>query len=409
MPNDRKKVVLVTASHLSSCPRLLKEAELLNKHGYELHIVYLNSIYSIELLDRIIVEKNKNWNFYPIYWYGEKSNFLQKWISKFKYKFFQILNINSDYIQSTSDALIKATLKIKADVYIAHHPSVLVAVAKAAKKYNAKYIYDVEDAFPYITSLDYKQPAKEVYYVEKKYLHNASFLSFASPLYKDLYVNTYSIQNLMIDLLNVFNINTFNTDEYFDRKDKNKISFYWQSQTVGLNRGLQDIIIALSNFDSSQWELHIRGTHNADIKKQLLGLSPNKELTNNIFFHSLVPAGDLQKYAKEHDIGLALEPIISINRDLCISNKILEYLVSGLMVIATNTKGHQFIMDKLGASEFTYTSNHPKELIVVLEKIFTNPSIIQDYKEKSYMLAEKELNWDIQSRAWLLQIKELLK
>ncbi len=407
MANNRIKVALVTASHLSSCPRLLKEAELLSSRGYDIHIVYLHSVPKIEKLDNEIVINNKSWNFYPIYWYGEKSKFFKKWISKLKFKFFHILNIKSDYIQSTSDVLIKKVLTVKADLYITHHPSVLVAVSKAASKYKSKYIYDVEDAFSYMDTLDINKPDPFVFHVENKYIHNSSLLTFASPLYRELYLKTFNIDNRMLDVLNLFKWNEVKQIKYLDRIDLSKISFYWHSQTVGLNRGLQEIIKALSNFNNNKWELHIRGHYTEEVKNALLYNTNDRHAVANIFFHQAVSSSELPLRTIEHDIGLALESSVSINRDLCISNKILEYLASGLLTIATNTKGHLFVMEKINAKDFTFSN--ADELMSILNVIFSPSFDLDKYiNEKAHFVSE-ELNWDLQSQNWLNEIEDLLK
>lgn len=405
MQEKSKIIALVTASHLSSCPRLLKEAELLDQLGYEIHIVYLNSVPLIEELDKEIVRKNIHWNFYPIYWYGKNSNLIQKYISKIKHQFFHQLKINSDYIQSTSDILIKNTIKIKADVYIAHHPSVLVAVAKAAKKYNAKYIYDIEDAFSFMKTQHSCQPDKNIFYVESKYIHQASLLSFASPLYKNLYIQTFQLKNKMIDMLNTFNINDQKVIKYKDRRDLKKISFYWHSQTVGLNRGLQDLIAALSDFDHHQWELHIRGHCTKEVKSELLKSLANTDAVESVFFHQAISSIELPFRTKEHDIGLALEIQTSINRDLAISNKILEYIASGLCIIATNTQGHRFVMEKMDAKNFIYSNF--EGLKEIIASFFDQKFDIKKYKNISMNLAKSELNLALQSKNWLAEMKDL--
>lgn len=404
---NRKKIVLLTASHLSSCPRLLKEASLLDREEFEIHILFLNSVPSIEILDQSIVDNNTTWNFHPIYWYGEKANIFQNLISKLKAKFYKVFNITSDYIQSTSDVLIKETLKIKADLYIAHHPSVLVAAAKAAHQFNAKYCYDVEDAFSFMETSEITKPDRFVFNVESKYIHQASLLTFASPLYRDLYYQTFHINNRMFDLFNVFSINNSEIVEYKDRKDLSKISFYWHSQTVGLNRGIQDIIHCLSKFDAHKWELHIRGHYTQEIISELLKSSTNEESLSSIFFHEPLPANELPVRTKEHDIGLAMELKNTINRDLCVSNKILEYIASGLMVISTDTKGHQYVMNKLGAKDFTYANTI--ELCKILEHLFTDTKSIHKLKVHNQEIASAELSWELQSIKWLDEIKATLE
>ena len=146
-----KKIALLTAGHLSSCPRLIKEATILSSNGYEVSIVYLESIPRISALDKHIVNDNPSWEFHAIQWVNDIENIF----SKIYYRVSALFKLDNIYIQSTSKSLIDKTLSIKADLYIAHHPSVLIAAALAASKYNAKYAYDIEDAFPYVEPNSY--------------------------------------------------------------------------------------------------------------------------------------------------------------------------------------------------------------------------------------------------------------
>jgi glycosyltransferase involved in cell wall biosynthesis len=405
-----KKVLLLTASHLSSCPRLLKEADLLFVQGADIHILYLNSLSFLESLDNKIRDKHPNWNFYPISWNGSKSNKLKVLLSKIIYKLNTYFAFNDDYIQSTSKVLIDATLNIKADLYIAHHPSLLPAVAKAAHKYKAKFIYDIEDAFPFVDQENFlSNPNKDIVNIEKKYINEAVLLSTASPLYANLYKSLYDLTVEPINLLNVFNVKQNEPIEFKDRKDLSKTSLYWFSQTVGLNRGLQDVFNAINELDSSKYELHIRGNCKEDVKYYLLSLITNTQQLKNIYFHELISNDELEIRNAEHDIGLALEAPNSLNRDLCISNKILDYISKGLMVVATNTKGHSYILSKLNANSYLYEPGNVQKLKSILSVLINNTEEISNLKSKSLKLAEDKYNWDTHSLPWLVELKKLMQ
>jgi len=400
-----KKIALLTAGHLSSCPRLIKEAELLSLNGYEISIVYLESIPRISLLDKHIISENPNWNFYPIQW-GDDFDSL---ISKIYYRVSSLFKLDNIYIQSTSKSLIDKTLSIKADLYIAHHPSVLIAAALAASKYNAKYAYDIEDAFPYVEPNSYiDNPNQQILKVEGKYINATTFTTTASPLYSDIYIQNYKLLDRPIDLMNVFDIN-YKPIEYKDRIDLKKISFYWYSQTVGLNRGLQDLFIAINTLPENSFELHIRGTCELEVKNKLLNLVSVQAHLNNIHFHDSVSMDELELRNKEHDLGFALEPSSSLNRELCISNKILDYLRSGLMIVATNSKGHKLITDDLGNDAISYTSGNADELSNALLSYIQDRDRIELAKTKSLELAVEKYNLKIQSERWIHKVNEVLK
>ncbi len=405
-----KKIVLLTASHLSSCPRLIKEAELLSKNGAEIHIVYLNSLFFLESVDDVIRTKHTNWNFHPIYWKGRKSNMYEVLTSKIAFKLTKYFTSNSDFIQSTSKVLIDTILAIDADLYIAHHPSLLPAAAKAAKKYKAKFIYDIEDAFPFVDAGRFlTNPNIDIINIEKKYIKQASLLTAASPLYTQLYKSLYNLSMEPINLLNVFNVKHHTLKEYKDRKDLSKTSLYWFSQTVGLNRGLQDVFHAINELDPTHYELHIRGNCTLEVKQHLLSLITDKIHLKNIFFHELISNDELEIRNSEHDIGLALEYPTSLNRDLCISNKMLDYISKGLMVVATNTKGHAYILSEFNASKYLYKPSDVQSLVNILTYIIDNPEELYTLKGKSLELAQSKYNWDTHSKPWLLELKKLMQ
>jgi glycosyltransferase involved in cell wall biosynthesis len=404
-----KKVLLITASHLSSCPRLLKEATLLSENSCEIHIVYLNSLKMLEHADDQIRNQHPTWNFYPIYWKGTKSNFAEVMASKSIYKICKLLHLSTDLIQSTSRILINKVLSIKADLYIAHHPSVLVAAAKASILYNAKFIYDIEDAFPFVEEGRFESnPNPEILSIENKFIRDASLLTCASPLYAEVYQKLYKLQNQPLTVLNVFDVHEEPIVDYKDRKDLYKISFYWFSQTVGLNRGLQDLCKALNELDANKWELHIRGNCEASVKSELLRLITDESKKAQVFFHEPLDTAQLVLRNKEHDIGFALEGKSTLNRNLCISNKMLDYIASGLMVIATNTEGHKYILNQLDAKELAYEPGDVGALKKLLTTFINDKSIIQRYKEKSLQIAKDKFNWKTHSENWLVEIKKIM-
>ncbi len=401
---ESKKILIATASHLSSCPRLIKEAQLLTTHGYKVTVVYLESIPRISILDQSILNNNPDWEFVSIKW----GNTIDNIMSKLTYRIFKFFNQKSVYIQSTSRVLINTILKIKADLYIAHHPSVLVAVALSAKLHNAKYTYDIEDAFPYVEDGRYlENPDDTILEIEKKYISETAFSTSASPLYSDLYFKNYNLNSRPLDLLNVFDINSKEIN-YIDRKDLNKVSLYWYSQTVGLNRGLQDLFTAVNELPINSFELHIRGNCEIQVRESLMSLIKVREHIPNIYFHDSVSIEELEERNKEHDIGFAIEVNSSLNKDMCISNKIFDYLRSGLMLVATNTRGHQFVINDLQNEAIAYAPGDTNTLSNELKKLINNPERIKSAKNKSLQIAREKYNWTKQSDEFLSKITEVL-
>lgn len=83
---------------------------------------------------------------------------------------------------------------------------------------------------------------------------------------------------------------------------------------------------------------------------------------NRVFFHPLVANAELVSRIAEHDIGFAGEMKFCRSRDLTISNKILHYLLGGLAVVASDTKGQQEVASKAPGAVLLYTSGDPRQL-----------------------------------------------
>lgn len=411
MKKKSKSVLLLTASHLSSCPRLIKKAISLENEGYKIKVLFLCSLDYVNTIDENIISKHSNWHFYKIDWNSKNIlDIILRNISKILYKLFSIFNIRTDFIHSTTYLLIKEAKGIKADFYIAHQPSVLVAAAKSAKKYNAKLSYDVEDAFAFVDDGRFENnPDSKIVYIENKYLPKVDLLTYASPAYLDLYKKLYKINCKTFRLLNVFDLTEKETTSvYYDRKDLSRVSLYWVSQTIGMNRGLQDVLMALTKLDPNSYELHLRGVCTETTKNNLLSYVDSEVVLNNIYFHELVQDSTLEIINSEHDIGLSLEMSNCLNRELCLSNKIFEYLRANLAIISTNTKGNRFLLGEMKPYDFSYNSGDVEQLALLIKQLIDDKILLISAKNKSQELAKTKYNWSIESKEWIKYIDKTI-
>ncbi len=401
-----KKILLLTAGHLSSCPRLLKEAEHLYLSGYSIEIFFLSSIPEIAKRDNEIIANHSKWKFHILNW---NINSIVVTFSKIIFSFNKLLNFDSDLLQSTSFAFNQTLKDVQADLYIVHHPSLLPIAFKLAKRYNSKVVYDIEDAFPFVEDGRFESnPNKSIYELEKKYLNACAMITSASPFYIDLYKKMYKGIPNPIQLLNVFSAHHNEDIIYKDRMSKGKISLYWYSQTIGLNRGLQDIFLAFNILPINKFELHIRGAVNEEVKSSLLALITNQLQADAVYFHDLVGFEELENRNREHDIGLALETANNLNKELCISNKLLDYIRCGLMCIATDNKGHRFILDNFKNINCLYPNGDVSALTKILLNCLNNPNQIEQAKLLSNKLAMEKFSWEIESKNWSKSINEIL-
>jgi glycosyltransferase involved in cell wall biosynthesis len=109
------------------------------------------------------------------------------------------------------------------------------------------------------------------------------------------------------------------------------------------SRGLQSI---LNCFTSLNVKHHIvfmgSGEFAADIKNA-------EVIKSNVHYHPPVPPSEVVSVAASADIGICLIPGSCLNYEFCLPNKVFEYILSGLPVVASNLTEVSLLLEKYHA------------------------------------------------------------
>lgn len=119
-------------------------------------------------------------------------------------------------------------------------------------------------------------------------------------------------------------------------------AFFWFSQTLGPGRGLEAFLAAWSQTKHPS-RVVLLGEARGGYDAALLAAVP-AERRAHLRFQPLVSPAGLPAVIAAHDIGLALEEPAIVNRDLTITNKILQYLNAGLAIVASDTAGQREVL-----------------------------------------------------------------
>ncbi|WP_316773169.1 hypothetical protein [Pedobacter frigiditerrae] len=408
-----RRIVLVTSGQPSLNPRLVKEADALSSAGYNVIVIYqYRNKWGTEM-DKALLSK-KPWkairvggspnNERLIYWYSrliyKKNQFLSKC--------FPNKNILSDFLFSRcTNLLLNEAVKYHADLYIAHNLGALPAAVFAAKKNNAKYGFDAEDFHRQevtddINSKDYQL----VKFIEDKYLTGVDHLTASSPLIATAYQNIYNNLNPLV-IKNVFSSN------FLQKKNQSpqskELKLFWFSQTIGKNRGIEDAIKAIGVLKKNI-SLTLLGNINEINQAYFLNLANDLELEQDqLNFISPIAPDKIFELASKYDIGLASEPGFCVNNDIALSNKIFTYLISGLAIIASNTKAQKLFIEENPLIGKLYESSNVGQLVSILEHFSNNIDYVNDFKKNAYQLAKTKYNWEKESEILVNSIKRLLQ
>lgn len=289
---------------------------------------------------------------------------------------------------------------IKADLYICHQE---LATYIGTKLLNAgcKVGFDLEDwhSEDLLPEAHKSRPVRLLRKAESTALHKGAFClttsqamaqklseAYLSPLPKVIY-NVFSSPAL-----------TKTPKEFF-----HPLKLFWFSQTIGEGRGIEPFLKLLSGLTNSI-EFHLLGNINPDYKKKLTILMPYR---HQLYFHEPVSPQQLPAKIAGFDIGLALELDTPMSRNYTITNKLFQYIQSGLPVIASKTAGQTEAF-----KEFTpgfMLSQQPTETETAqLYEWLNNPAKLKAARLRAIAAAEV-YNWENESKKLLAIIKNTLE
>lgn len=387
-----KKILFVTINNLPTNPRLLKEIKLASKRGYEVSCCLFDfgNHWSSNLNKGIMKELPKVC-FYVIS--ATRKPFFQWVYSSLINKLAQI--INSKNIAVAAYASNKRTWLLmhyfprkKYDLIIAHNLGALYPAYYWAKKTKSKYAFDIEDYHPgevLVSGKDDKE-IKRREFLMRTMLPKASYISYASPLIGERSLSLCETipPHLLIN-------NTFNKSEFvFQECLSPKIEFVWFSQTISYGRGLEIILSVLSK---RKYEVHCTIIGNLD---RLFYNDVLSKYSDILTIKDPMPQKDLHKEIGKYDIGIAFETAVDLNREVCLTNKILTYTLAGLFIFSTDLPGQKQFLDA-NKDIGIYTSPKFDDIDTKMSYILENIENIRNTKKMRFEKSN-ELSWERESK-----------
>ncbi|WP_434037650.1 hypothetical protein [Formosa sp. 4Alg 33] len=423
-----KHLLFLTTNNLATNPRLVKEVQLALqlKHRVTIIMFKLNNwsdAKSIQLKDQLLKINNNDENYLNIVeieaipsnrlkWiYLGISEKLAKKVSGFISTNFKLNALANNRRSLQIYDLAKKNKDIP-DLICAHNMGTLYPAQKLSELWNVPFVFDVEDYHPgEIVSTDGEIAKNRTEFLMKSFLPKAKSVTFASPLIGQYTLDLIGGHASHAVVLNGFNDKEFSllshSENSLNKKDTS-LKLVWFSQKISFGRGLEQLFKALVGITKSdtnvEIELTLIGELDSNFETQEL-LELNKKLEHTSL--SVVikePLGQQELHAtlSQFDIGLALEfNSRDLNRQICLTNKIITYAQAGLYILATNTKAQeQFIADYPELGMLSEQSDI--EISRTLVKLYKSKDQIKANKISRFQEA-KTLSWDAEQ----IKIQEL--
>lgn len=392
---------IVTTAHVSNNPRVLKEADALHEAGHLVRVVAYDSDPAAAARDDVLM-RTRDWRLQRVVVRPADPLLRVRWaVAGVRHEASRALFARGVRTAAVRDAaaakhlwrMAAAAASEPCDVVVAHHAPALPAAGRAARRLGARLVFDYEDIYVGNVTDDAAGRAESdrIAAVELAWLPQCELLIASSGPIADAIAARYGVTRPTV-VLNTFPLD-WRDAAARDERVGDAPSFYWFSQVIGPNRGLEDAVAAVGRA-GVPFQLHLRGVVRPEFRARLMEIAEEHGVASSLHLHDLAPPADLVALSANHDVGLALEPAWNENSRLALSNKLLTYFVAGNAVIATDTPGQRSGLELAPGSGILCAPNDVVALTEAVRTLATNRDALSAAKRCARQAAERRFSWE---------------
>jgi hypothetical protein len=395
------RVCVITAGHLSTCPRMLKAADALSRAGHAVRIVSTRHVAWATATDSEL-SATRRWSSWQVVNYDRataratyiRSGLRRRWAMAIAERWGAArvpFAVVARAYSRVHPELVSAALAEPCDVMYGGTTGALAATAEAATRASVPFALDLEDFFSgEQQGADAGLVNALAGRVERELLPRASCLTAAGAAIRDEYAHIYGVTPISVN-------NTFPLPEITplieERRYGDPLRLYWFSQTIGPTRGLEEAIAAIG-LARVPAELHLRGRPAPGYMDVLQRAAADAGAALHLEVLAPISPDAMIDSCRAYDIGLAVEQPAVRSRELCLTNKALTYPLAGLAVVVTDTAGQRPLGADLGEGALMYRPGDVQALAAGLQRWFAEPARLTCARRASWAAAERRWHWE---------------
>ena len=407
--NPPKKILILTSAHLCRNPRVVKEATTLGAAGYDVTVMSLSVQSRFERMDQELMRELPFKRVTIDYSADSASiriaDFFQRgatWITR---RLCRVLGVETAQTLGPASTLLRFARSFPADLTIVH-TEIPIWAAQYLIRDGRRVAVDVEDW--YSEDLLYadrqSRPIKLLRHAEEAALRQAVYSSATAQSMADALTTAYQCPPPIV-IRNSFPLQSRSRVD--TPATTGAPSFIWFSQTIGPGRGLELFFAAWARTKQPS-KVYLLGDERPGYRQKLLNRLPPAR-RGDLHFIPLVTPEQLPRKLAEFDIGLALEPRWPLNRNITITNKILQYMNAGLAVIATDTAGQKEVMAAAPDCGLLITAHETTEYAQQLDALLGDRARLRATQFAARAAAEREFCWERETPRLLAAVARALR
>ena len=285
-------------------------------------------------------------------------------------------------------------ISLDADAYHAHDLDTLWPAARAAKRRDVPLVYDSHEFWTEQSSLVDRSAIRTFWaLLERRLIQRANRVIAVSPSIAKALEQRYGLEDIAV---------LRNLPHFKEPVDSDLIRTELQLATDRpivlyqggflTDNGLSEQIEAAAGFSKAALVLIGDGPNEGLLKTQVA----QSGLENRVYFIPRVPFHQLHAYTCSADLGLCLIKGAGKSFYYSMPNKLFEYLIAGLPVLASNFPEMRSVVDATGAGEAV----DPQDVTAIrdcVERLLADAELRQQYANAARQAA-RHYNWERESR-----------
>jgi hypothetical protein len=395
------RITVMTAGHLSTCPRMLKAADALTRAGHSVRVISTRHVAWATEADREVAQARRYSSWHVIDYDRASAARAYAWTGLRRRLALSVsdrrgpeharLGVIARAYSRVHSELVKTATAEPCDLFYGGTTGALAATAEAASRARVPFVLDLEDFH------SGEQQGADAALVnalaarlERELLPRASALTAAGGAIRDQYEGQYGVSATSVN--NTFPLPPL-APSISERRAGDPLRMYWFSQTVGPNRGLEEAIAA-TGIAGVPAELHLRGRLVDGFEAALQRLAAQTAPELRLFLSPPINPDSMIDSCRPYEIGLATEQPDVPSRDLCLTNKALTYPLAGLAIVVTSTLGQRAFAADLGAGALSYAPGDVQALAAGLRRWFDEPKRLACARSAAWAAAVRRWHWE---------------
>lgn len=277
------------------------------------------------------------------------------------------------------------------DVFVAHDLPMLPVASRAAQRQGGVLVYDSHELFA--EQGFYAWEAQMWTNIESGYIGKCDAVITVNESIAQELEKRYGLSHVYVVRNAEKKAGAFRRKtEYFHHTFSLPLSariLLYQGGVIS-NRNLQTLVKGMEYLRDRDIHLVLLG--DGESKPELERLAKVRGLADIVHFHHAVPQDELLGYTAAADAGIIPYQATCLNNMYCTPNKLFEYIIANVPIIATELPEITRILEGYGIGLVGDTST-PRNIANLIEQLFDNEKAYEDYRD-AVGLASDRINWE---------------